>query len=229
MLKHVLVMPFAYQPYADECYASMSNKLTTLLVDNTIDNKGVSTSWNLGIDELYEIYGDWLIIVSATMRFGDPGGLDMLEQLEKHPFAQVVHFAKEDVPEQPYIRGQSPGDADGVFGWHCTAINRRIIDRVGKFDENFHPAYFEDIDYDIRINKAFPDVNWLILPIKATSMGIGHGVKLGKVSAPSVPNMQYFVKKWGDYPKPTFDVPFGDDLPLQDAALAYWPRPERYQ
>lgn len=204
MIKYTAVLPFAYRPYAEEFL--QTNKLANLLVvDNTEDNKGVAASWNLGIDEMYNTNAQWLIIISATMRFGNRGGLDILEQLERHSDAGVVHFAGPEVPEQEYKRGVSGGVHDNIYGWWLTALSRKVIDRVGKFDENFYPVYFEDIDYDWRINRDYPERQWLILPVEAKSMGIGHGVKLGNVEAPAQPNLDYFYKKWGRKPEGAYE------------------------
>lgn len=223
MIKHQVVLPFVYQEYGDACFATMSRKLETLLVDNTRDNIGVAESWNRGIDAMRASGADWLIVVGASMRFGKKSGVDMLEQIDKHRHAHVINFAVKDFPPSDFVRGESVGVEGGNFSWHCTAIRKDVIEKVGYFDPNFYPIYFEDIDYDLRINKAIPDRTWLILPIDATDVGVGHGAKLAGVKSPSEPLIAYYATKWGSHPNArrlgTYDYPFN----LDHGAIGYFP------
>lgn len=213
MTKFVGVMPFVYLPYVNDCIDTIDHTFgeNILMVDNSKKNLGVSASWNMGIDRMVETDADWLIILSAAIRFGEPGGTDVIEQLEKHAYADVIHFATKDVGEQLYIRGEH---IEGNLGWHLTAINKRVINRVGRFDEKFYPGYFEDIDYDLRIRKAFDDPTWLVLPVDATCESISHGVELGKVKIPVNELIAYFATKWGRHPNATqlgeYERPFNE-------------------
>jgi hypothetical protein len=224
-MKYVMCLPYIYKPYADACINSMDAELRNnlLAIDNTIDNKGVAKSWNLGIDKVREENADWLIVISAAMRFGNSGGKDMIIWLNYRPAAQVIHFAEKQTSEQRYVRGMSPdgihgispGYQDGMFGWHCTALRRDVIDMVGYFD----PNTFEDLDYDLRINKAFPAIFWVILPIIAHSESLNHGIRLGNAKMPSANSqVTYFIDKWGaggsdwsnGWQNLTFDHPFNN-------------------
>ncbi len=222
MTKFLAVMPYVYQPYADECFASMSHLFDSnvLLIDNTEHNKGVPESWNLGIDKAREIGADWLVIISAAVRFGQFGGTDIINQLELHD-ADVVHFSGKNMPEQSYIRGKEY--ADDLLGWHLTAIRMSVIEKVGYFDTNFFPAYFEDIDYDLRIRKALPEVTWLILPVDAHNESIGHGVKMGNVTIPINDLIAYFSTKWGRHPNATEISEYGRPFNDKNNSLAYFP------
>lgn len=212
-MKYILVLPYAYKPYFDECIATIKLPQENLVcIDNTEENHGVAGSWNMGVDLMRERDADWLILVSAAIRFGEQGAQDMIQQIEDHHYAHVIHFATKNVVEQNYVRGESPGYADGVFGWHITAVRRDVLDKVGYFDPNFYPSYFEDIDYDLRINKAFTDATWLILPIDAQGTTIGHAATLGGVKSPAEPLIAYFATKWGRHPSAAkigaYDTPF---------------------
>lgn len=209
---YTVVIPYVYKPYLNECLGTLrvdSSKL--LLVDNTISNRGVAASWNMGVQKVKDYKLDWLIIVSAAMRF-DGGGLDMIEQIASYPATDVIHFASADVKAVQYVRGVS-GHAPGVFAWHCTAINRRVIKQVGKFDTNFFPAYLEDTDYSLRIHKSTGD-NRMILPIQARLASTAHGVALGGVITNMDRSIAYFAEKWGRHPGAAclgeYDTPFND-------------------
>lgn len=223
MIKYQIVIPYVYRPYFDDCVTTLDQGLNIMTVDNTHNNIGVAESWNRGIGSMKASNADWLIIISATMRFGEKQGLDMLQQINDHQYAHVIDFGIKNMEVSNFVRGESPGPEGGNFSWHCTAIRRDVIERVGYFDPNFYPIYFEDIDYDLRINKAIPDRNWLILPIDATEMGVGHGVTLGGVQSPSEPLIAYFATKWGRHPSATmlreYDRPFNDE----DNSVAFFP------
>lgn len=211
MNKLVGILPFIHRPYYDEFMAtSKLQPLQIMALDNTgaegteTYNIGVAESWNRGIDFMHSTGSDWLLIVSATMRFGERGGLDILEQIEKHPYAHIINFARADVSEQNYAGADSPPYEDGVFYWHCIAIRKEIFERVGYFDPNFYPIYFEDTDFDLRLNKAY-QINgselWrIIVPIDATSKGIGHAQKKTGIKSDSDKLIAYFATKWGRHP-----------------------------
>jgi hypothetical protein len=42
----------------------------------------------------------------------------------------------------------------GATGWSCFALAARAVQRVGTFDENLYPVYFEDQDYEWRLERA---------------------------------------------------------------------------
>jgi len=197
-MKYVIVLPSIFKPYTDDCIASMSDALkqNVLLIDNTQNNIGVTPAWNLGIDKLYEDNADWLILLSAAIRFTN-GGDDFIAELEKRA-------ATDDVVE-----------ANNVFGWHLIAFNRRLFDKVGRFDENL-PIYFSDLDWSLRIQKAYNQENavWDKVELGVTDMGMAHGVKFAGVVEPADPKIMYFVTKWGRHPSAwklgSYDTPFDD-------------------
>lgn len=225
MANYVAVVPFIYQPYADELKKSLKLPEENVnFIDNTDQNRGVAGSWNMGIEMMKERHADWLIIMSAAMRMGKEGGLDMIEQLDKHPDAHIVNFANRLVPEGQFKRGESPGVESGMFSWHCCAISRKVVDEVGKFDANFYPIYFEDIDYDLRVEKAFGDqIDRPIVHIYANSASTAHAITLAGVKSESTPLIAYFAEKWGKHPSATeinsYDRPFNNPK----NSLAFWP------
>src|SRR5271168_3140556 len=116
-------MPWVYEPYMRDCLATCKFD-NVLLIDNSVTNRGVSRSWNMGIDKLQSETDDWLIVFSAAVRFGTLGGTDFLQQL--------VHF------NTHCLAVEATGD---LFGWHLVAFSRECLHRVGRFDENLFPGY----------------------------------------------------------------------------------------
>lgn len=114
--------------------------------------------------------------------------------------------------------GYSGADIEPIDLWmSALAFNPIALDRIGMFDENFYPAYHEDVDYDLRATKL-----GLLRPccrethlVHAGSATVAsydadalasHHVGFGR-------NREYFVRKWGgEYRdgKPIYDHPFND-------------------
>jgi hypothetical protein len=180
----------------------------TLIVDNTATNIGVSKSWNLGVNHMRNEGADWLILISAAIRFGSLGGLDFVHRL------RAPHRIVEARP---------------VFGWHLIAFHKHIFDRCGVFDENFQ-SYFGDIDWTIRIqqNYAPKDPPWAKHTIDVHDMGMAHGIKLAGVDDDpgwqSADNaIAYFKAKWGRHPGSP-DTPFLYPFNDHHNSIQYWPK-----
>lgn len=207
-MKTVAVLPFIVPHFKDVCLSNCKID-NVLVVDNTERNRGVMRSHNLGIDFMRREDADWLLVLSAAVRFApDTGGRDFTEALATtHAEAHVVN-------------------AVGVYGWHMIAFRRDVIDAVGRWDENYHPYGFDDNDLSIRIHKAMPDAKWWGVTVGVSDTIMGHSIKVGGVDAPATPLLEYFKGKWGDVPGPPFDAyhdtPWGD--PRHD--VGYWPAPK---
>ncbi len=209
-MKYVAVVPYTVRSVMSEFMATC--KLENVLeVDNTINNIGCMASHNLGVDKMYETESDWLIIISPAIRFGEPGGLDFVEKLKNTSYKIV--------------------ESMGVFGWHLIAFHKDVIDKVGKWDTNFTPYGYDDLDFSIRIQKAFPfafsndkkfSVNannfplWTkeLVDVKDTIMG--HSFKLSKINTDDPHHRKYYEEKWGQVPGTgehllnTYDHPFNN-------------------
>ena len=179
-------------------------KLDVHQIDNSEVNRGVPRSWNMGIDRMIKDDSDWLIVMSAAVRFGEPGGLDFLKVLEHHSDHRAV-------------------SALGLFGWHLMAFSRETIETAGRFDENFFPAYYEDVDYSIRMYRVKPDAPWGAYAIDAKDAGMAHTLELARTYIDNRMLLDYFAEKWG--------VSHGhewheyNDHPFADATnpIQYWP------
>lgn len=89
-------------------------------------NLGVAASWNLILD----LAGDEpIVIANDDLLLGAEMFGEMSRALERAPFVSGVGWA---------LFGQTS---------ECTRL-------VGPYDENFWPAYFEDVDYEIRLRRA---------------------------------------------------------------------------
>lgn len=215
-MKYVCVVPYAYAPYFQEFIKTCKIPRENMLLINDTNPPGaigIMKAHNMGIDFMKEKGADWLIVMSAAIRFGEQGGLDFLKILEQHPDHHVIHGASADAVES----------GNKVFGWHLVAFHRSVFETIGRWDENFSPYGFDDIDLSLRIRKGMPDVKWEGYPCDVTDTTMSHSINLAGVEAPSGPRILYFVEKWGRHPGAyqlgSYDTPFNDP----EKSLAYWP------
>lgn len=118
-------------------------------------NKGCSITWNDAIEYVYffnpNVFSS-LIILNDDIEFLDDGFLKFVEVVLKNPKTPVV-----------------TGDGYSIFSY-----SRFAYEKIGYFDENIRPAYFEDADFATRITKSgFDEVD----------IRVGHN-HLGSVSIP---------------------------------------------
>jgi GT2 family glycosyltransferase len=90
------------------------------------ENLGAATSWNFGI--IANQSARWWLIAGNDTWF-TPGSLETIV-IEARTDAVVL--------------------AEAQPTWAAFTIGEKVVARVGLFDDNFHPAYFEDNDYSDR-------------------------------------------------------------------------------
>jgi GT2 family glycosyltransferase len=109
--------------------------------------------------------------------------------------------------QQNPVYGGGPDFACFMISWEAWKC-------VGRFDENFTPAYFEDNDYHRRINLAGMEgcsVN--TAPYYHYGSQTQNAVATAPVVHPDafVQNRIYYTIKWGGEPgMESFDTPFND-------------------
>jgi hypothetical protein len=221
-MKYVVCVPYVWQPYFDEFIATVKiPHENMLLIDNTdlSTNIGIMRAHNQGIDFMNERGADWLIVMSASLRFGEKGGMDFIELLEKHPEYLVINGAGKWLsdPEQRIM----------ALGWHLTAFRREVFEAVGRWDENFSNYGFDDVDLTMRIQKHFREeyrAQTFVCDLSHASTS--HSIQLAGVEAPSTPRIMYFQRKWGKHPGEWqvegYRSPFSDST----KTLSYWPQPD---
>lgn len=199
----VLAIPFLTgEADLRRCLASIDADVSVVVIDNSVEglaeptsawvmeaphNIGVAASWNLAI-KAYPQEPFWLIANHDTV-FA-PGDLDRL----------ITEMGK---PGPRWV---------GMNGdWRVFGINAECVERVGWFDERFHPVYLEDCDYERRCTLA--GVPWYFIEGGATHVGSAsikdpHYGARNAVTYPA--NRQLYREKWGGEPRSseTFTEPF---------------------
>lgn len=107
-------------------------------------NRGVATSWNDGIISMMDRDCDVMMLVNDDVYFMDG-------DIEKIVNAAVGNRDRWAV----FCAGWNDGNnaPSGDHGFSCIVLNPIAIGRVGMLDENFFPAYNEDLDYVYRAEK----------------------------------------------------------------------------
>ena len=191
----VLAIPGLNRPdLLANCLGSIDTEIQRLIViDNSSDgrigdvaaefnaevidagvNLGVAASWNLAIKANPQ--ARWWAIANLDIRFG-PGDLERLAE-----------FVDRETPIVGCLL------RFGAFG-----INRAALETVGWFDENFHPIYCEDCDYEYRCQLAavpIIDIPSTTEHLEGGSVSLHDGHR--DDNARSFPaNHAYYEAKWG--------------------------------
>lgn len=169
------------------------NLRNSVIIHKPGKNLGVAASWNLIMKIAFEyLNSDYVLLLNDDIVLG-------------HGRKKIEDVIQEYKDFYVLVGGHS---------WSIIIISKEAYDKVGKFDEKFYPAYFEDNDYRQRIKKfeggdvkKFFSVNGFIPKIKRTSMTIKKDSKINKEFSK---NKEYYIKKWGGLPRhEIFKTPFG--------------------
>jgi len=158
-----------------------SNRLHIIHSDK---NLGVSGSWNMLCAMIFENNSHALIMNDDIYLGRDY--LDVMELIKK-----------------------SKGFTRSTQDWCAFILENKTFEKVGKFDESFFPAYYEDNDYEYRLRL-------LGIPVKLDPLLNPYMYRSNSTSdkEPSVKNFietnkRYYVNKWGGLPKKeTYTKPF---------------------
>lgn len=103
-------------------------------------NTGCAGGWNRIISA--NASAPWWLVVNDDIAF-PPGALRNI--------ASRVWSRVSSKPDEGHFKFWYQ---HGATGWSCFALAARAVREVGTFDENIFPVYFEDQDYEWRLEKA---------------------------------------------------------------------------
>jgi GT2 family glycosyltransferase len=149
-------------------------------------NLGVSGSWNMIMDYAEKVKGTHVLMLNDD-----------------------IYLGKSEEEINAIIRLWNPEFLCTELNWCSFILSVDAYLKVGKFDENFFPAYFEDNDYFRRMLLAEVNIttNAMLNPfIYRNSMTIQKSPELNNGFEK---NRQYYISKWGGQPtQETFATPF---------------------
>lgn len=149
-------------------------------------NLGVSGSWNMIMDYAQKVKGTHVLMLNDD-----------------------IYLGKSEQEIATIIRLWKPEFLCTELNWCSFILSVDAYQKVGKFDENFFPAYFEDNDYFRRMLLA--DVPMIFNPMLnpvtyRNSMTIQKSPELNNGFEK---NRQYYISKWGGQPtQEKFNTPF---------------------
>lgn len=188
----------------------------------------VSKAWNLGIERAKELECEYVLVINTDIVFKSNAIDRLVAFAESMPDAVMWTCAEwadlasiEDAPE------------DENYSEHphfsCFMVKTDFFDNVGRFDENFVPAYLEDGDMHARLGLANKKA-YIYGGARFYHFGsrtIKSDAEEWEKNTQSFPkNQQYFIKKWGrpplgdveDMRKLYFKHPYNE----ADKDLTYW-------
>jgi hypothetical protein len=213
MNKLLVVLPIISKELADNCIKSITadnnafgiDEKDILIIDNSREgfaksyglrtyrdpdnhNLGVPRSWNIGAREVLEKGLDYLVLMSQAMQFGPVLHCTWLSQMQT-------------------FWGENVIEADG-HSWHLIALHRNLFEKIGLFDTNFYPGYFEQTDWCYRLRMVGLEGGWSRVWVNALSQTVGQHSSF--VLAP--PLLEYYARKWGGGKgNETYTLPFGNN------------------
>jgi GT2 family glycosyltransferase len=131
----------------EECISSIDCAVEHLLV---IDNSG-QYSMPSGL------YGGKATVLNMPANLGVAGSWNL--GIKSFPFAPYWVVASNDIKYAPgELQKLADKSSPDVLiktsqAWSSFSIGRNIVKTVGLFDENYHPAYYEDNDYEARMDR----------------------------------------------------------------------------
>jgi len=198
------------------------------------DENNVSRAWNRAINHLIG-QGCRYVFVPNLDIYLKPGALDALvDAAQRYPNPVLWTMANwhyfQDDGEAPGIhRAPTPDHVVPHPHFSAFMVDNRLFDKVGPFDENFRPAYNEDLDMHWRIRLAgeeavqFEGARFYHYGSRA----IGEDKALEATNRITHANLdRYFARKWG-YKPPTADDPFTTGMyrhPWNDPSLVGYER-----
>lgn len=193
------------------------------LVSNTFshlrNNEKLSCaqSWNVGVKDAFERGYEYVLILNNDIIL-HPTAIDTLvKRFEKGDAAMVtcMDVRGETTPDALQYITPNPETPEAEHpNFSAFMISTEYWDKIGEFDEEFFPAYFEDNDAHYRMKLA--GLRAIVLPTalfyhygsRTQNEASGTGAPI--VSSPAFErNRWYYTQKWGGPPgQERYTIPF---------------------
>ncbi len=201
-----------------EVFLNSLNLGNQLIVINSQENLGVARSWNLGINLAIEKFkSDYFFIPNNDILIRPETMYILASDIQQKDVLLSTAYNINDGKNLPSNLINLPLIENPIYNEHpdfsCFMIKKETIDKIGYFDENIWPAYFEDNDYHYRIQiagyKAVKNLQNIYYHFG--SQTVKNNPNTAVVSNTNyLKNKEYFKEKWGGYPgEETFKTPFG--------------------
>lgn len=206
-VKLAIVVPVLTQfQMFTEMMATVDVEHRLYVIESYRENNGVSWAWNTGMDRALADGYEYALICNDDIWF-EPGAIGkMYNTIIKTGAVLVSPNQNGNLPQDGVVPG-----AD----FFCFMVDiKQLLEKCGRFDHNFWPAYFEDNDMHWRINLAGATA---LMNRDAIVYHHGSATQNAIPAFPVTPpeqflnNMRYYVEKWGGEPgKECFEHPYNN-------------------
>lgn len=178
----------------------------------------LAKAWNDGAKWAFSRGADYALICNDDIMFGPQCIDNMVEQYELLRGEGVIMVTPNNIlaqlpnkydiltyqtPEDPYTWADHPN-------FSCFLVTPEFFEKIGEFDENFTPAWFEDNDAHYRARL----LGYKLATTTAAPMIHIGGVSSNMAGPPnSSASHSYYVRKWGSVNRDlneAFKVPYND-------------------
>ena len=159
-----------------------------VMVTEMEQNIGVAASWNILCDKIYSTGADHALILNDDIYLGKK-------------FQEIHDLINKKKNKGCFLKATPD--------WCAFVLPKRIWERVGRFDECFYPAYYEDKSYEYRMKLKgispikLPFLNPIVYKSSQTIEKDNSILELSKK------NKQLYIDMWGGEPeREKFKSPF---------------------
>jgi GT2 family glycosyltransferase len=210
-----------FKGYCEFMMSLQSNHpLSMRVVPQWRNQVALAKAWNLGTFACIADGCDYILISNDDILLSPHTINHMVESFSLLPKEVVLVsannlFGNEQMPDPYAILSKQPETIEEMSysehpNYSCFMIKADFFDKVGTFDENFYPAWFEDNDSHRRINLlGYKGV----CTTYASCIHFGGQTSAIAGTANSEASRSYYVEKWGGIPYPAaekFDTPYND-------------------
>lgn len=198
-----------------------SHRFEVKVIPNYRQNQPLAAAWNEGLEWSLNRRHSFTLIINDDILFA-PQSIDNMVKsfLDLEKRSRCAMITGNDIkallphPEDILTYETDVVAFQGNPDFACFMVRPTIAYRIGFFDENFIPAYFEDNDYHHRINLGGLNA---YNAVSAPYYHYGSQTQNADINAAVVPpfafemNRSYYIEKWGGEPgKEQFIFPYND-------------------
>lgn len=196
-----------------ELLCSVDYNAVPIIYNNWDFNHGVAKAWNDGLRIAMKRNIGNVLIVNDDITF-EPGTISkMMNSMYTQPFVSALN-KRDFTPATTESYDDEPD-------FSCFMVHpKQFTNRLGFFDENFYPAYFEDNDmgYRMRLAGWLANTRRLDAPVFHKGSVTQNWDGGMTVSSPQFEkNRLYYRTKWGGVPgQEQYKTPFGQGGSIKD-------------
>ena len=191
------------------------------------DRNCLARAWNKGFSYAHSKGADFVIFSNLGLIIIDDGLDRLIEQARDHKNKKVLVFSGNRIMGgviRRYEEGLAKVIVSTMWDNFTLFLVRRNFQRaIGRFDENFSPAYYEDIDIQRRLelsgNEHIAVEACKYKHEQSSSIRFHEDVEWAHKHLSSINTAQYMVDKWGGFRS---DIKFIHPYDDKTKGLKYW-------